>query len=100
MAALAAKLWHLRHRLPGTAVTLLLTAGSKKNAKTIEEHEARIMAIESDMKHMPNAEAVHKLQLDISETKGTIGILAKAMEGTERTARRVEEFLLNRGNAA
>jgi NADH dehydrogenase FAD-containing subunit len=80
----------------GSSVTMFMTSGAKKNATTLSDHESRISKVENDIKHMPDKESVHKLQLDLTEMKGQIGIMAKSSEVTERTTRRVEEFLLSR----
>lgn len=80
----------------GGSVTAFLTSGAKSNAKTLADHEHRVSKLENDMLHMPNKESVHKLQLDLTELKGQIGVMARSSETTERTTRRVEEFLLSR----
>ncbi|MCR5939368.1 DUF2730 family protein [Ochrobactrum sp. XJ1] len=81
----------------GTSVTIFLTSGSKKNAVTLDEHEKRLSKVENELSHMPNAETVHQLQLTITEIKGQMGVMAKSAEATERTTRRVEEFLIQKG---
>ena len=83
----------------GTSVTIFLTSGAKKTASTVAEHETRIQHIENELPHLPNKDGIHKQQLDISEMKGEIGIIKKSIEATERTTRRVEDFLITRGNA-
>ncbi len=61
---------------------------------TLRSHDRRIQAVESEVNHMPTQESVHKLQVDLTEMKGSIAVMAKSSEVTERTTRRVEEFLL------
>lgn len=80
----------------GSSVTMFLTSGAKSNAAKLAEHDHRLGRLENDIAHMPSKESVHQLQLDLTELKGQIGIMAKSSEATERTARRVEEFLLSR----
>ena len=82
--------------LLGTAITTFLTSGAKATAVTVSDHETRLQKIESELPHLPNKENVHKQQLDISEMKGEIGIIKKSIEATERTTRRVEDFLMER----
>ena len=82
----------------GTSVTIFLTSGAKTTAVKVTDHEARLQKIESELPHLPNKENVHKQQLDISEMKGEIGIIKKSIESTERTTRRVEDFLMTRGH--
>lgn len=81
----------------GTSITAFLTSGAKRNATTLADHEHRIAKVENDIKHLPKKESVHQLQIDLTEMKGQIGIMAKSSETTERTTRRVEEFLLSKG---
>jgi phage shock protein A len=63
--------------------------------KKIIEHDRRIQTIEGEMKHLPNKDTVNKLQVDMTELKGDIALIAKSSEATERATRRVEEFLLH-----
>ncbi|MFN3362738.1 MAG: DUF2730 family protein [Allorhizobium sp.] len=62
--------------------------------KKVIEHDRRIQAIEGEIKHLPNKDTVNKLQVDMTELKGDIALIAKSSEATERATRRVEEFLL------
>ncbi len=80
----------------GSSITMFLTSGAKSNAAKLAEHEHRIAQLENDIRHMPSKESVHQLQIDLTEMKGQIGVMAKSSEVTERTTRRVEEFLLSR----
>lgn len=61
---------------------------------SLRSYDRRIQAVESEVNHMPTQESVHKLQVDLTEMKGSIAVMAKSSEVTERTTRRVEEFLL------
>lgn len=74
-----------------------ISKGSKEVSSKVADHEQRISKVENDLAHMPNTETVHQLQLTITEIKGQMGIMAKSSEATERTTRRVEEFLMQRG---
>ncbi|MDL2401268.1 DUF2730 family protein [Rhizobium mayense] len=80
----------------GTAVWVGLSSGPKKIASRLDDHANRLATVENDLKHMPSQDTVHRLQLDLTEMKGQIGVMAKSSEVTERTTRRVEEFLLSR----
>lgn len=80
----------------GSSVTMFLTSGAKSNAAKLAEHDHRLGTLENDIRHMPSKESVHQLQIDLTEMKGQIGVMAKSSEVTERTTRRVEEFLLSR----
>lgn len=71
--------------------------GAKETSAKVSDHEQRLSKVENDLVHMPNAETVHQLQLTIMEIKGDMGVMAKSAEATERTTRRVEEFLMQKG---
>lgn len=62
---------------------------------TIIHHDRRIQTVESEIKHLPDKDSVHRLQVDMTELKGHVATMAKSSEATERATRRVEEFLLN-----
>lgn len=78
-------------------VTGWIGKGAKEAAVKLADHEQRLSKVENDLSHMPNTETVHQLQLAISDIKGQMGIMAKSSEATERTTRRVEEFLMQKG---
>jgi hypothetical protein len=80
----------------GSSLFMFLTSGAKQTATKVDAIDARLSKIEGEMPHLPNKENVHKQQLDISEMKGEIGIIKKSIEATERTTRRVEDFLMER----
>jgi translation elongation factor P/translation initiation factor 5A len=80
----------------GTTITTFFTSGAKINAAKLADHEHRLSTLENDMKHMPDKDSVHKLQLDLTEMKGHLGVMAKSTEATERTTRRLEEYIVNR----
>lgn len=71
--------------------------GAKETSIKVADHEQRISKVENDLAHLPNAETVHQLQLTIMEIKGQMGVMAKSAEATERTTRRVEDFLMQKG---
>lgn len=80
----------------GSSVVLFLKSDAKKASETLSLHGSRIQKLEDDMRHMPDKETVHKLQLDMMEMKGQMGAIVKSSEATERATRRVEEFLLKK----
>lgn len=89
----------------GSSVTMFLTSGARKNGEKIDaqdkkliEHDRRIQTVENEMRHLPNKDTVNKLQVDMTDLKGQISLIAKSSEATERATRRVEEFLLRHNN--
>ncbi|HAU74833.1 hypothetical protein ATN81_05330 [Agrobacterium pusense] len=101
----------------GATIWLWLTSGAKKTASDLAEFRRqdaeekktmmaaitaiaqRTQALESDMKHLPDAKAVMEMRLSISELSGKIGRMEESQIGVARTVNRVEDFLL-KGNAA
>jgi len=99
----------------GSTIVTLLTAGSKKNAtdlekfkslvnrlleetdKRLDTHESRIQALENDIKHLPDREMVHNLQLTLKDIQIEMASIKSATEQSTRTSRRVEEFLMSAG---
>lgn len=88
-----------------TAIKNILGSPAKDNAEKIAqldrkltEHDRRIQAAESELKHMPDKDSVHRLQVDLTEMKAQIAAMVKSSEATERATRRVEEFLMSRAS--
>lgn len=88
-----------------TSVYAWLTSGAKANTKRLDsidnqltEHDRRIQATESELKHLPDKDDVNDLKLAISELRGTVGRLDENMSGISRTVRRVEGYLTKEGN--
>lgn len=86
----------------GSAGYAWLTAGSKANAKKLElldardiDHDRRIQALESQVAQMPSKDAVHHLDLKVSDLTGSVKVVVQSLQAVERTAHRIEEFLLS-----
>lgn len=75
-----------------------LTARSKVNSEHVSDLLVRVQAIEADFRHMPSKDTVHGLELAISEIKGDIHAMSEAFSAVQRTAQRIENYLL-RGKA-
>lgn len=54
----------------------------------------RMSVTESVIKQLPDKESVHRLELTVSQLSGDLNVIGQKVEGVDRTARRVEEFLL------
>lgn len=86
----------------GTLFKNILSSGEKaldertrKNESKLIELDRRTQSLEGEMKHLPDKDSVHKLQLDLTEMKSQLVAMIKSSEATERATRRVEEFLMN-----
>lgn len=79
-----------------------LTSRSSKNAEEIKHLRelsqslaARVQTVEQDIRHIPTKDAVHMLELSIAEIKGDIHAMSETFAAVQRTAQRIENFLLH-----
>lgn len=79
-----------------------LTSRSKVNSEEIRElretsadHELKIQALETALSQMPTKDTVHALDRKVTELNGTISVVAESLRAVERTAHRIENFLLD-----
>jgi hypothetical protein len=96
----------------GTSVWNIISSGSKKTASELAEFRkqdadekrkmleavtalgARTQALESDMKHLPDAKAVHELRLALEQLSGKLGRMEENQIGMSRTVLQVQDFLM------
>ena len=71
-----------------------LIARSKVNAEHVSDLLTRVQSIEADFRHIPSKDTVHGLELSISEIKGDIHAMSEAFSAVQRTAQRIENYLL------
>ncbi|CDZ61423.1 Kinesin protein [Neorhizobium galegae bv. orientalis] len=71
-----------------TAVRTMLSAGEKKldervtKAETkLVDHDRRIQAIESDMKHLPDRETTHRIEMTMSEIMRRLEVQDATLSG-------------------
>lgn len=81
-----------------------LTRGSKTNSAEIrkirqenEERDERIRALETKMENLPTKDDFHRFDMKLSELGGNMETLSARLEGVDRVARRIDDFLLNTG---
>ena len=81
-----------------------LTRHSKDNAVKIanlEEREmhlsSRMAEMETRMDNLPTKDDFHALKLQLRTVEGSIETVSTRLESVDRTARRIDDFLLNRG---
>ena len=60
-------------------------------------HDRRIQSTEERLTHLPNKDEFHKMQLGMVEMQGGMKLLTKSGEATERTVRRIDEYLRENG---
>lgn len=102
----------------GTSIWHMISSGAKKTASDLSDFkkqdsaekssllgalaalEKRIQNVESDIKHLPDAEAVMSMRIAIERLEGKLGRMEASQEGMARTVARVEDFLMKGGSAA
>lgn len=77
-----------------------LTARSRANASELDDISKRVTSVENEIKHIPSKDVVHQLELSISKIEGDIHAMSEAFKAVERTAVRIESFLLNGSKAS
>ncbi len=88
----------------GVAVTAFLTTGAKQNSRQIadleEDFEAidrRVQSLEGEMRHLPDKDAVHRLELTLRDMQVEMAKIAASADQSARTTARVETYLLEKG---
>jgi len=86
-------------------VRVFLSSGTRENAQSIEALRDsceilsnRLQRVESELGHLPSAKEFNDLALAVTEVKGDIKGISKSFEATERSIRRMEDFLLKKGS--
>lgn len=88
----------------GTLIKNNLTSGEKQLAKEQEEHEEklidldrRVQSIESDLKHLPDRETAHRLELNLERLSSQLATLNERVKPIAATNERMMELLLEQG---
>jgi predicted nucleic acid-binding Zn-ribbon protein len=71
-----------------TNAEALGTIGSK-----VEHNDKRITALESELKHLPDKDAVNDLKLAVVDLKGTIKAMDAQLAGLSRTVSNIDGYL-------
>lgn len=81
-----------------------LTRGSRDNAdalvkvrERLDDAERNVQAIQTELKHLPDAKDVVELKLAISEMRGSMNTQAEVMGSVARTVQRLETYMLEKG---
>lgn len=91
-----------------TLLTLLkniLSSGEKKLGedlaeakKKLIEHDRRIQTIEGEIKHLPDRETTHRMELAMTEISGKLNVMAERLKPIEAIGERLQNTLLNRAD--
>ena len=91
-----------------TLLTLLkniLSSGEKEldvrlkavEAKLIEQ-DRRVQTIEGEMKHLPDRDAQHRMELQLAEMNGKFAALEERLRPIAQVSIRLQEFMLEQAN--
>ncbi|MGD9769474.1 MAG: DUF2730 family protein [Pseudolabrys sp.] len=65
----------------------------------IDALEDRVTRTESDMRHMPDKDSTHRLEITISELRAEVGRLSERMQPIAAVANRIQEAMLEKVRA-
>lgn len=87
-----------------TQIKSVLSSGEKKleermvKAETkLTEHDRRVQTVESDMKHMPDRDTAHRLELNLEKLASQVATLNERVKPIAATNERMMELLLEQG---
>lgn len=67
-----------------------------KAEKTLIDHDRRIQTVENDLKHLPDIESQHRLEIAMEKISGELGVLKEQLKPIDVLARRLNEVLIER----
>lgn len=76
-----------------TAETKLDHRQTKSEAKLIE-YDRRIQALEGELKHLPDREMAHRLELAVEKMSGRLDTMAETLKPIRATTERMNELLV------
>lgn len=62
----------------------------------IESHASRIQSIEGELRHLPDREAFHRLELKMADLTGQLSTMTERLKPMEAIGERLQELLLER----
>lgn len=63
----------------------------------VDDTKARVASLEAIVRQLPDKDGFHRLELQLEKMNTKIAGMAASAEATQRTAGRVEQFLLDQG---
>lgn len=73
-----------------------LKAENEAHERKLIEHDRRIQSIESDMKHLPDRESQHRLELALEKVNGRLDTLNETLKPIKANGEAMNELLLER----
>jgi hypothetical protein len=66
---------------------------SKVEAKLVE-YDRRIQALEGELKHMPDRDTTHRMEIAMTEISGKLAVMAERLKPIEAIGERLQETLM------
>jgi len=71
-----------------------LTTRVEKAETKLVEYDRRIQSIEGEIKHLPDRETTHRMELAMSEINGKLNVMAERLKPIEAIGERLQETLM------
>jgi hypothetical protein len=86
-------------------VRTMMSSGEKKlderlvkvEAKLVD-HDRRIQTVENEMKHLPDRDSQHRMELQLSDMNGKFAALEERLKPIAAVSIRLQEFMLEQAN--
>ncbi|MGE6741733.1 DUF2730 family protein [Allorhizobium pseudoryzae] len=62
------------------------------------EHDRRVQTIENEMKHLPDRDSQHRMELQLSDMNGKFTALEERLKPIAAVSIRLQEFMLEQAN--
>lgn len=87
----------------GGIIYTWLTVRSKVNTaqielllKRVEDSEKKVAVLEAEMRQLPSATTIHKLELTMERLQGEMEVLSERMKPIGAVGDRIQEFLMSK----
>lgn len=64
----------------------------------LAEQDRRIQAVEGEIKHLPDRETTHRMELAMTEISGKLNVMAERLKPIEAIGERLQNTLLSRAD--
>lgn len=64
--------------------------------KTVADHGRRIQSVEGEMQHLPDREAQHRMELQLTEMNGRFATFEERLRPISATSERLHELLMEK----
>lgn len=71
-----------------------------EKSKSSAAHDQRIQKLENEMRHLPDKDVVHRLELTMKDMQVGMATMASESQASGRSLRRMEEWLIQKGAEA